>query len=34
MRFKAEASSPEQAQQVLQQTLAVLQQHFTQLSST
>jgi phosphomannomutase len=34
LRCYTEASSPEQAQQLLQQTLAVLQQHFTQLSST
>jgi phosphomannomutase len=34
LRCYTEASSPEQAQQLLQQTLAALQQHLTQLSST
>jgi hypothetical protein len=34
MLSKAEASLPEQAQQLLQQTLAVLQQHLNPLSST
>jgi phosphomannomutase len=33
LRCYTEASSPEQAQQVLQQTLAVLQQHLSPLSS-